>query len=63
MFGFEACGQLQGRLLQLKLPEEVQPDAAVAQRSKATGNLSISMPKERPPGSHLKSRYHLSLMS
>ena len=61
--GSEACEQLQGRLLQLKLPEEVQADAAVAQRSKATGNLSISMPKERPTGSHLKSRYHPFLLS
>ena len=40
---------MQGRLLQLKLPEEVRPDQSVAQRSKASGNLSISMPKERPP--------------
>ncbi|KAK9854485.1 hypothetical protein WJX84_002141 [Apatococcus fuscideae] len=40
---------IKGRLLQLKLPEEVRPDQSVAQRSKASGNLSISMPKERPP--------------
>lgn len=33
-----------GRLLQLALPEEVAPDAAVAQRSKVTGNLLITMP-------------------
>ncbi|KAL4436761.1 hypothetical protein ABPG75_003900 [Micractinium tetrahymenae] len=33
-----------GRLLQLALPEEVAPDATVAQRSKVTGNLLITMP-------------------
>lgn len=33
-----------GRLLQLALPVEVRPDAAVAQRSKTTGNLLVTMP-------------------
>ncbi|KAI3425988.1 hypothetical protein D9Q98_007956 [Chlorella vulgaris] len=33
-----------GRLLQLALPAEVSPDAAVAQRSRTTGNLLITMP-------------------
>ena len=33
-----------GRLLQLALPAEVAPDAAVAQRSKTTGNLLVTMP-------------------
>lgn len=33
-----------GRLLQLALPAEVAPDAAVAQRSKTTGNLVVTMP-------------------
>ncbi|PRW34002.1 tilB-like protein [Chlorella sorokiniana] len=33
-----------GRLLQLALPAEVRPDAAVAQRSKTTGNLLVTMP-------------------
>lgn len=33
-----------GRLLQLELPAEVRPDAAVARRSKTTGNLLITMP-------------------
>lgn len=35
---------VKGRLLQLALPAEVAPDAAVAQRSKTTGNLLITMP-------------------
>lgn len=33
-----------GRLLQLALPAEVAPDAALAQRSKVTGNLLVTMP-------------------
>ena len=33
-----------GRLLQLALPVEVRPDAAVAQRSRTTGNLLVTMP-------------------
>ncbi|KAK9822057.1 hypothetical protein WJX74_003997 [Apatococcus lobatus] len=53
---------IKGRLLQLKLPEEVRPDATIAQRSRASGNLSISMPKERPASLLLKSRSHASSM-
>ncbi|KAI8467228.1 MAG: hypothetical protein J3K34DRAFT_454530 [Monoraphidium minutum] len=37
---------VKGRLLQLVLPEEVCPDASTAQRSKATGALLLTMPKE-----------------
>lgn len=37
-----------GRLLQLALPAEVRPDAAVAQRSKTTGNLLVTMPLAAP---------------
>jgi protein TilB len=33
-----------GRLLQLLLPAEVAPDASVAQRSRTTGNLLVTMP-------------------
>jgi protein TilB len=33
-----------GRLLQLHLPAEVAPDASVAQRSRVTGNLLVTMP-------------------
>jgi protein TilB len=33
-----------GRLLQLALPLEVRPDASVAQRSKTTGHLLVTMP-------------------
>lgn len=36
---------VKGKLLQLLLPEEVNPDASIAQRSATTGNLLISMPK------------------
>ena len=36
---------VKGKLLVLVLPEEVQPDAADAQRSKITGALVITMPK------------------
>lgn len=36
---------VKGKLLQLLLPEEVNPDASIAQRSATTGNLHISMPK------------------
>lgn len=41
-----------GHLLQLALPAEVRPDAAVAQRSKTTGNLLVTMPlaSEAAPG-------------
>jgi protein TilB len=39
---------IKGRLLQLLLPAEVRPDKAIAQRSKITGNLVLTMPKERP---------------
>jgi protein TilB len=38
-----------GKLLQLTLPEEVRPDAAVAQRSRVTGSLVVTMPKLKPP--------------
>ncbi|KAI5065862.1 hypothetical protein GOP47_0018486 [Adiantum capillus-veneris] len=34
-----------GKLLQLQLPDEVNPDKSVAQRSNTTGNLLICMPK------------------
>ena len=33
-----------GRLLQIRLPEEVCSDMAIAQRSKASGKLVITMP-------------------
>lgn len=33
-----------GRLLQLCLPAEVRPDASVAQRSRTTGHLLLTMP-------------------
>ena len=36
---------IKGRLLCLTLPEEVKPDVSLAQRSKVTGSLVISMPK------------------
>jgi hypothetical protein len=36
-----------GRLLQLELFEEVNPDKSNAQRSKTTGHLVITMPKVR----------------
>lgn len=36
---------VKGKLLQLMLPEEVNPDASTAQRSLTTGNLLITMPK------------------
>ena len=39
---------MQGMLLQLELPAEVKPSQATAQRSNATGNLLLTMPKERP---------------
>ena len=39
---------VKGRLLQLKLPCEVRPDASSAQRSKATGRLVLDMPKMDP---------------
>lgn len=35
---------IKGKILQLALPVEVAPDAALAQRSKATGNLVVRMP-------------------
>lgn len=35
---------IKGELLQLVLPEEVQSDRAVAQRSLASGDLVITMP-------------------
>ena len=37
---------VQGRLLQLRLPCEVQPDSSKAERSAATGHLLLTMPKE-----------------
>jgi len=40
-----------GRLLQLELFEEVNPDKSNAQRSKTTGHLVITMPKVRPHAS------------
>ena len=36
---------IKGRLLQLALPAEVQPDACTAQRSRASGRLMLTMPK------------------
>lgn len=39
---------LQGHLLQLRLPCEVCPDSSRAERSKATGHLLLTMPKENP---------------
>eukprot|EP00887_Chlorella_sp_A99_P007514 scaffold2.g7514.t1 len=39
---------IKGRLLQLLLPAEVRPDGATARRSRATGRLVLTMPKERP---------------
>ena len=36
---------IRGRLLQLRLPEEVRPDASSARRSRASGRLVVSMPK------------------
>jgi protein TilB len=36
---------IKGRLLQLILPCEVKSDAAIAQRSQATGKLQLTMPK------------------
>lgn len=38
--------RVQGKLLQLALPQEVCPDRATAQRSATTGRLVISMPIE-----------------
>jgi protein TilB len=37
--------KIKGELLQLKLSDEVATDASVAERSKATGKLLITMPK------------------
>lgn len=34
------------KVFQLALPEEVSPDKAVAERSKITGHLVVTMPKE-----------------
>lgn len=39
---------LKGRLLQLKLPCEVCPNLAQAQRSKASGRLVLSLPRANP---------------
>lgn len=39
---------VKGRLLQLQLPCEVLPDSSMAQRSKITGSLALTMPKENP---------------
>ncbi|KAH7331717.1 hypothetical protein KP509_20G047700 [Ceratopteris richardii] len=36
---------VKGKLLQLMLPDEVNPDTSIAQRSNTTGNLLICMPK------------------
>ena len=35
-------------LLQLELPAEVKPSQSTAERSKASGNLLLTMPKEWP---------------
>ena len=43
---------MQGKLLQLELPAEVKPSLATAQRSNATGNLLLTMPKEHPDAAH-----------
>lgn len=42
---------VKGKLVCLALPEEVRPDASVAQRSKITGALVITMPKVTPRAS------------
>eukprot|EP00232_Nephroselmis_pyriformis_P000717 CAMPEP_0182914760 /NCGR_PEP_ID=MMETSP0034_2-20130328/38734_1 /TAXON_ID=156128 /ORGANISM="Nephroselmis pyriformis, Strain CCMP717" /LENGTH=451 /DNA_ID=CAMNT_0025051543 /DNA_START=72 /DNA_END=1427 /DNA_ORIENTATION=+ len=39
---------IKGRLLQLELLEEVEPDSSTAQRSTLTGHLVVTMPKVRP---------------
>uniref|UniRef100_A0A7S0VCE6 Dynein axonemal assembly factor 11-like CS domain-containing protein n=1 Tax=Polytomella parva TaxID=51329 RepID=A0A7S0VCE6_9CHLO len=39
---------IKGLLLQLRLPCEIRPDDAMAQRSKLTGHLVITMPKDDP---------------
>ncbi|KAF7260586.1 hypothetical protein EG68_02112 [Paragonimus skrjabini miyazakii] len=36
---------LRGKVLQLALPEDVQPDRSEAKRSQTTGNLTVTMPK------------------
>ncbi|KAF8570993.1 hypothetical protein P879_02195 [Paragonimus westermani] len=36
---------LRGKILQLALPEDVQPDRSEAKRSQITGNLVVTMPK------------------
>ena len=57
---------MQGKLLQLKLPAEVKPSLATAQRSNATGNLLLTMPKEHPDAAHYDvacSRWSCSGMS
>lgn len=41
-----AARRMQGKLLQLALPQEVSPDRATAQRSATTGRLVITMPIE-----------------
>lgn len=39
---------IKGKVLRLELPEEVKPDAGSAQRSRTTGTLVVTMPKENP---------------
>ena len=43
-----------GRLLQLELPSEVAPDRSVAQRSKTTGHLLLTMPLAEGPSACLR---------
>ncbi|CAK0784058.1 hypothetical protein CVIRNUC_007261 [Coccomyxa viridis] len=49
---------IQGKLLQLELPAEVKPSLATAQRSNATGNLLLTMPKEHPDAAHYDEAKH-----
>lgn len=49
-----AYGALQGRLLQITLPQEVCPDSSIAQRSCASSRLVVTMPllgQSAPTGS------------
>ena len=44
---------IKGRLLQLRLPCDVKPDESAAQRSKASGRLVLTMPKQTPGDAEL----------
>lgn len=39
---------IKGRLLQLRLPDEVQPGSSKAERSTVSGDLLVTMPKSSP---------------